>query len=231
MPVTSDGGRRAHAHPAPSSSAEAEYDSRPLNPHRLDAVLRHVRDSYLDVGCGNGGYVRAVAPDARAVGVDRRPFPSWNSPLGEFVVGSAESLPVADSSFHTVSCFETLEHLPDPEAALRELRRVTRQTLLLTVPNCEVTPGQRASNLIYHHWIDPTHRNFWSYDEFIAFVECAGWVVKEAGRVNDIDLLPMFLEAFAPSGLRAMAARRLLPRIAARSYSMTTLVVAQRSES
>ncbi|MBI5502665.1 MAG: methyltransferase domain-containing protein [Deltaproteobacteria bacterium] len=45
-------------------------------------------------------------------------------------------LPVEDGSFDVVLCTEVLEHVPDPEGAVRELARVLRHggTLLLTAP-------------------------------------------------------------------------------------------------
>ena len=213
---------------AASNAAEAAYAERPLNPHRLDAVRRHVHDSFLDVGCGNGAYVRAVADRSRSAGLDHAPFADWAALPGRFAVGDATHLPFPDRSFETVSCFETLEHLADPGQALRELRRVADRAVLLTVPNCEVTEGQRASGLIYHHWIDRTHLNFWSFDDFVGFVRSDDWVIEEACRINSIDLRPLLEEAYSPAGLRAAVLRRLLSRCRRREYAMTTMVVLTR---
>lgn len=49
----------------------------------------------------------------------------------------AGRLPVADATFDVITSFETLEHVPDAEAMLRELRRVLRPdgTLVLSTPN------------------------------------------------------------------------------------------------
>jgi predicted SAM-dependent methyltransferase len=52
------------------------------------------------------------------------------------VVGSASRLPFATGSFDVALCTEVLEHLPEPEAALREMARVLAPggRLLLTAP-------------------------------------------------------------------------------------------------
>lgn len=40
-----------------------------------------------------------------------------------------------DKSFDIVLCQQMLEHVPDPVQAMRELKRVTRRQLIVTVPN------------------------------------------------------------------------------------------------
>jgi SAM-dependent methyltransferase len=47
-------------------------------------------------------------------------------PKARFQQGNAQSLPFPDASFDSVLCGYGVMHLPDPEAALREMRRVLR---------------------------------------------------------------------------------------------------------
>jgi SAM-dependent methyltransferase len=58
--------------------------------------------------------------------------------------GSIDALPVPDASFDVVLCLQVLEHVPDPAAAVRELRRVVR-------------PGGRV--LLSTHGVYPFHPN------------------------------------------------------------------------
>ncbi|MCU1485133.1 MAG: SAM-dependent methyltransferase [Actinomycetia bacterium] len=106
----------------------------------------------LEVGCGNGlgsAYLAdrsdlvvasdlpSVDHEAHAIGLDRpvRLFRAVG--LHAPVVGcTGERLPFADESFDTVLMVFSLEHIPDKDAALAEVRRVLRPggRLVATVP-------------------------------------------------------------------------------------------------
>ncbi|MDZ4719923.1 MAG: class I SAM-dependent methyltransferase, partial [Roseiflexaceae bacterium] len=48
--------------------------------------------------------------------------------------GDATNMPFADHSFDVVTLLEVLEHIPDTAAALREVLRVARRFVLISVP-------------------------------------------------------------------------------------------------
>ena len=92
----------------------------------------------LDVGCGDRRYEALLSGAAEIVGFD---LPgSAHADLH----GSIEAIPVEDASFDVVLCLQVLEHVPDPAAAVRELRRVVR-------------PGGRV--LCSTHGVYPYHPN------------------------------------------------------------------------
>ena len=91
----------------------------------------------LDVGCGNGYAVRAMAervgPDGSATGVDVSPamiqqaVAYEENPLNAtYQVAPAERLPFADDTFDRLLSVEALYYLPDPLIALREWSRVLK---------------------------------------------------------------------------------------------------------
>ena len=90
----------------------------------------------LDVGCGTGEDVRAlaarVAPTGRVVGVDRseamiRQAREARAPTcAEFVVADAAALPFDDDTFDAARVERTLQHVEDPAGVLREMKRVVR---------------------------------------------------------------------------------------------------------
>lgn len=212
-----------------AQASHPDYAVRGLNPERLEAIRRHATGDVLDVGCGNGGYVLHFADRMRIRGVDYRPFDTWKTRPELFEVCDAQELALPDASVDTILCFETLEHLPDPEKALREYLRVARWGLILTVPNCQLTHGMRQSGIIYNHWIDRTHVNFWDLDSISALIEKAGFIVRRREPINHVNLGPLFAESLGMSGATARLASRLFRRLQRMRYPMTSLVVAERS--
>lgn len=89
----------------------------------------------LDIGCGFGGKTVVYAEAGASVtGVDIDPVHVAQSRLYEreqgsgarFLAGDAERLPFADGVFDLVVANDSMEHFPNPEAALPELARVVR---------------------------------------------------------------------------------------------------------
>ena len=159
--------------------------------HSVDALLARARpDSLLDVGCGEGVVTErwaASLPQARVVGLDLQDpdLPAeWAKharPNLTFIAGSAYDLPFADHEFDVVSGIEMLEHVPDPELVLGEMRRVASSHLLVSVPR---EPLWRALNMARgSYWSEwgntPGHINHWSRDEFVEL--CGGF-----GRVESV---------------------------------------------
>lgn len=92
----------------------------------------------LDVGCGPGSITvdlaRAVSP-GEVVAVDRAPAAVALAQEAARAAGATNvvtqvadvlTLPFADGAFDVVHAHQVLQHLTDPVAALREMRRVTR---------------------------------------------------------------------------------------------------------
>jgi SAM-dependent methyltransferase len=92
----------------------------------------------LDVGCGDRPYEPLFSEAATIVGFD---VPG-NAHAD--IHGDIDAIPVEDASFDVVLCLQVLEHVPDPAAAVRELRRVVR-------------PGGRV--LATTHGVYPFHPN------------------------------------------------------------------------
>lgn len=204
----------------------AAYARRALNPERLAAVQRHAGRVTFDVGCGNGSYVLEFGDARTMFGADAHRFDSWSTAPKKFVVSDATKLPLAAGAVDTVLCFETLEHLADPERALKEYRRVSRGRLVVSVPNCQMTSGMRKSNLVFHHWVDRTHQNFYVLDTIMSAVEGAGFRILESGYINRIDVFPFLGEALRLPAFAVRVLRKVLGRLV-RSYPMTCLVVGE----
>jgi SAM-dependent methyltransferase len=206
-----------------------DYSARGLNPERLRAIEQFAGTDVLDVGCGGGAYVLHLADRYRIRGVDYQSFESWKQRPELFEISDATRLRHADDSFDTLLSFEALEHLADPASALREYYRVCRQNLILTVPNCEQTAGMRSSGIIFNHWSDRTHVNFWDLDGICARVIEAGFQIRHEGYINRINLAPVLAEAMGLQKRGARLLKSLLKRVQRRQYPMTCLVVAHKA--
>ena len=97
--------------------------------------------SVLDVGCGDGYWCSVLRSRgiARVVGVDISParviFAAQHVAEASFGQVLATNLPFADKTFDVATCVEVLEHVIDPEAVMRELGRVARNYVIITVPH------------------------------------------------------------------------------------------------
>lgn len=101
-------------------------------------LVPHLRPGHtiLDVGCGPGtitaDLARLVAPDGEVLGIDSSPEAveaAWAGsaiPGARYAVQDVLAMDLPDASFDVVHAHQVLQHLQDPVAALREMRRVTR---------------------------------------------------------------------------------------------------------
>jgi SAM-dependent methyltransferase len=76
----------------------------------------------LDIGCGVGHSYELLAP-RETVGLDIDAV-ALRGQARETRVGDMRALPFADASFAAVLAVQSIEHVPDPDRALTEARRV-----------------------------------------------------------------------------------------------------------
>ncbi|MEY2426737.1 MAG: hypothetical protein QOI61_2309 [Actinomycetota bacterium] len=106
----------------------------------LQRALPDTARRVLEVGCGEGRQLTAIGsrfPDADLIGLDLPDvelMEAWDGVASSMVQASALTLPFADNTFDLVLAIEVLEHLPDPEQAMREIARVASDAVVLSVP-------------------------------------------------------------------------------------------------
>lgn len=103
-----------------------------------------VRGDALDVACGTGYGSRMLARRARISGVDRDEDAvnmARSRVAGTFLVAEVPPIPFPDDAFDFVVCFETVEHIGDDSAFVREVTRVLRPggRLLISTPNSAIS--------------------------------------------------------------------------------------------
>ena len=124
------------------------YVHRAIQETTLESVREFVKPGarILDAGCGEGSLVLTMADafsqdNVSVTGVD---LSEPNLSAGRrragrevsFQVADVEVLPFADDSFDIVVSSHVLEHLPNFERGLTEIRRVSRDVAVLGLPTC-----------------------------------------------------------------------------------------------
>lgn len=104
--------------------------------------------SVLDAACGNGygsSIVREVGSVASLdIAIEAVAEAHGNDPSLRLLLGDTTKLPFRDASFGTFISFETIEHVRDDAAYVREARRVVKPggTFVVSTPNrVLVNPG------------------------------------------------------------------------------------------
>jgi len=151
----------------------------------------------LEIGCGRGGFsawiarssspAEQVAMDFSEVAVHKGRAAAAAAGLSRVIweFGDIQNIPRADASFDTVISCETVEHVPDPARAVRELARVLRPggRLFLTTPSYLNTMG------LYRIYLRMRGRRF-----------------QEVGQpINQVTSLPRTLRWVSRAGLRVLA--------------------------
>ena len=107
----------------------------------------------LDLGCGIGHSYRLLAPRT-SVGVDIDPAVLEGQDR-ETAVADMRNLPFADASFASVLSVQSIEHVPDPERVLAEVRRVLEPggTAIFVTPN-RLTFGRPYEIIDPYHYVE-----------------------------------------------------------------------------
>jgi SAM-dependent methyltransferase len=110
--------------------------SRRLAPGFVRWLAAPLQGKWLDVGCGTGALTEAIVANAfplSVIGIDpsssfvARAGESIRDPRVSFRVGSAMGLEFAPSTFDAAAAALVLNFVPDPNAAVAEMKRVVKR--------------------------------------------------------------------------------------------------------
>ena len=202
--TTSDGYFYAHQniYGFKSPYAEPGIALRYVIMYNVLKALSHLRfDTLLDVGCAEG-YMTAVIRqffNAQVQGTDlseeacaraREIFQVPADPV------DAVQLPYANEAFDVVLSSETLEHIPNYDEAFRELLRVARRAVVITVPQ---DPPQLVADNIRRQ-IPHAHVHAFTLDSFRDLIPSV-YAVQAWGLYSGILRLPYRLVEGRPISL------------------------------
>ncbi|MFH1380700.1 MAG: class I SAM-dependent methyltransferase [Candidatus Omnitrophota bacterium] len=170
---------------SPSGNTYDKYNSKnPLFRFLIGRFLKNLKDAcflagtasnVLEVGCGEGyllNYISNLKKFSRVEGIDRSAEIINKAkslyPELSFAQKSVYSLDFRDNEFDLVLACEVLEHLEDYKKALAEIKRVTSQYVIVSVP---VEPMWRIFNMLRGSYImsfgnTPGHVQHWNTQSF-----------------------------------------------------------------
>lgn len=166
------------------------HDAFPADPARygrwFGPLLSHARPGaqMLDYGCGVG-YVCSefIELGYDAVGVDisstaleiarhREPRATFREPEDE------ARLPFSDASFDVIAGLGVLEHIPDPQPIIRELRRVARADAV----GIWVVPNARSPFFWFGHGTEQLEEHPRALRTWRELLVSGGWTITDVRR-------------------------------------------------
>jgi len=141
----------------------------------------------LDAGCGSGRTLEELGRYGEVYGIELDPGAAevaQDRGCGEVRIGRLEELPWGGEYFDLITCLDVIEHTPDDQVTLRELRRVCKPGgfLLVTVPAYQ---GLWSTHDVANH-----HYRRYSRGRLRAAAEDAGWQVLRMTSFNGLLLGP-----------------------------------------
>ncbi len=153
-------------------------------------ILRPLEvDSILDVGCGEGFTLDKFKKEGIGKKLSGIDYSDDALELGAKIYpdldlkkGDIYDIKAKENSFDLVMATEVLEHLDDPNKALKELIRVSRKYIMLSVPN---EPFFIGANFLRGKYLKsfgnhPEHINHWTFIGFEKFLKKNGLKIVES---------------------------------------------------
>ncbi|RQP25722.1 class I SAM-dependent methyltransferase [Piscinibacter terrae] len=164
---------------------------------RAGQFIRHLpapstrADVLLDVGCGDGGFLRvarALGYQARGIEFDPVAAATAQREGFEVFVGGVDDAPLPDAGLAQVSLSHVIEHLHDPVAALRRLHQALRPggRIWLQTPNID-SRGAERFGVAWRGLEAPRHLVMFNAASLMTALRHAGFV--------DMRLMPPQLDA------------------------------------
>ena len=182
--------RNEFSRQAEAMSKAAIFNDETVIARIRDAALLSPNSRALDVACGPGIIVEALARGAREiVGCDITPqmlekarerCAGAGLANVRFVPGCAEALPFEDCEFDTVVSRSAVHHFIDPIAAFREMARVVRKggrIVTVDVMSSE-SPGEAQLHNALETIRDPSHVRMLPKSELHHALETAGLAIE-----------------------------------------------------
>jgi len=138
-----------------------------LTKARLELVSKYYEPRLgVDIGIGGGRYVE----ESRGCGFD-----VCDDAVNWLHTGDCYLDPYA-GPVSAITCWDSLEHIPDPEALLAQVTK----WLFVSLPLCETAEEWQESK----HFKPGEHLHYWSLGGFVNWCEAQGFQLMEANHAE-----------------------------------------------
>lgn len=209
MAVDLDGSLRGDGHSERIDPGSVPIGVLTVHRARYEFAMPYCWDKkVLDVACGAGYGSDLLAAVARSVtgldvevGAVSHARSHYRGPDLGFAVGDAMGMPFGDGCFDAVVSFETIEHLPDIEKYLTEVRRVLtpRGVYLVSTPRARRTTHRPAN---------PYHLIEFSAEDFVTLLSAHFANVEIFGQMRVQGRAHRWLQRLDVFHLRRLVPRR-----------------------
>jgi SAM-dependent methyltransferase len=144
------------------------------------------KDRIMDLGDSSGIFLKILEKKELGVNISKEAVTNIKSKGIDSVQADGARLPFKDKQIDHILFFQIYEHVPNPIATLKELNRVCKKSIILSIPHVSRT-------IIHRHNYDPTipifqHHIFeFSDDDFRKIVTHAGLKVNSSKTVEVFD--------------------------------------------
>ena len=169
----------------------------------LQKFLPRDAKTFLDVGCGQGGFaatIRAVSPKAFVSGIEILPEQAREAALvmDEIIIGQIPEIfdQLAGRSFDCIVLNDILEHLEDPWMTLRRTKEIVHSNTVIvaSIPNVQFLPVS-LNLLMRGNWdytdygiLDMTHLRFFTRKSIMELFAGSGFHMESIEGVNSLIL-------------------------------------------
>lgn len=107
----------------------------------LKNLLKNSKGKILIIGCGSEDDMEIIPANCEGIGIDISEEAIEQSqekyPRFKYYVANATNMPFDENSFDYVVCSEVIEHIPNNEKVLSEIKRILKNkgTFIVTTPN------------------------------------------------------------------------------------------------
>jgi ubiquinone/menaquinone biosynthesis C-methylase UbiE len=159
----------------------------------VDDELKDRTVQLLEAGCGSASNLR-FGEKVRITGIDiSKKQLERNSALAEKILGDIQSYQFPPESFDAIVCWDVLEHLPQPENALRQFARAVKPggIVILKLPNVLSVKGL-ITKFFPHYFHVLAYRYFYGK--------------KDAGKEDTAPFKTFLRFSIAPNAIKRLCA-------------------------